>query len=104
MMNPACSRGETMRHIRINRWTVVGGLFFVFLAITFGIVMAQGGNISYGQTVKGSVKAGAVETWHFIANACDVANIAIHSASGHIETNLHIIDTTPIRLDLYNTA
>jgi len=50
---------------RISRWLIAAGLLFALLAASWITSRAQGGDIPYGQSVKGTVKADTKEMWHF---------------------------------------
>jgi hypothetical protein len=70
--------------IHARRW-VIAGIFVVALFAVASIRgKAQGGDIPYGQTVTGSLKAGVIDTWHFIANTGDQIAVSVERTSGNL--------------------
>src|SRR5579859_2063197 len=78
---------------RIAR-TLIAGALLIGLAVTWMSSYAQAGDITYGQSVNGTLKSGAQDTWHFLGNAGDLVNIAVTPTSGDLQPLLTIQDST----------
>jgi hypothetical protein len=70
---------------RIKRWVVVGIVLLALMAILRVPGMAQGGDIRYGDTVNGTLKAGETDTWHFVGSLGDVIALNVERTSGNLE-------------------
>src|SRR5260221_13349639 len=77
---------------RISRWLIAAGLLFALLAASWITSRAQGGDIPYGQSVTGTVKADAKEMWHFVGSTGDVIAISVERGSGNLEPAITLQD------------
>src|SRR5258708_37537870 len=77
---------------RISRRVIAAGLLLVLLAVSWITSRAQGGDIPYGQSVTGTIKADAKEMWHFVGSAGDVIAISVQRSSGNLEPAVTLQD------------
>jgi sRNA-binding regulator protein Hfq len=93
--------------MRKLRWilitTVLAGLW-----IATAPVLAQGGSISYGQSVGGYIANGGIDTWSFYGSAGDVISITMYADGGsNLNTYLWLYDSSGTQVtwndDYYGT-
>src|SRR5260221_2861882 len=77
---------------RISRRVIAAGLLLVLLGASWITSRAQGGEIPYGQSVKGSIKADAKGVWHFGGSTGDVIAISVERSSGNLEPAITLQD------------
>lgn len=78
---------------RVTRWIIVGAALVGLLSAFWIRSSAQGGDVHYGDTVNGTLKAGTADVWHFAGSAGDVIALNVERASGNLEPSLLLQDS-----------
>ncbi len=73
-----------------SRLTIFG--LFTILLLTSALSSAQSAELHYGETVKGTLAAGAAQDWYFTAARGDVVSINITRTSGNLLPILTLLD------------
>ncbi len=81
-----------MFQTRFRQWTIAGILLLALFATVWARTEAAGGDLHYGDTTTGTLKAGASDLWHFAGTAGDVIAVTIQRTSGDLEPVLLLQD------------
>src|SRR5262245_28111183 len=68
-----------------RRWASAGLLLLAISLLVWARIDAQGGDLHYGDTTAGTLKAGATDLWHFVGSAGDIIAISVQRTSGDLE-------------------
>src|SRR5207302_82954 len=89
------TKESNMSRIKIRRWAIAGIILAVISIITWSRSQAQNQqnkNISYGQTVDGTVKSGMTDEWHFTGTAGEIIAFDVERSSGALEPSVTLED------------
>jgi hypothetical protein len=78
---------------RVTRWIIVGAALVGLLSAFWIRSNAQGGDVRYGDTVNGTLKADTADVWHFAGSAGDVIALNVERTSGDLEPALILQDS-----------
>ena len=81
-----------MIQTRFRHWALAGIILLALLAFVWVRINAQGGDLHYGDTTGGTLKAGVADVWHFVGSAGDVIATTVQRASGDLEPVLLLQD------------